>query len=134
MSNKNINFDDNKLLQFNYNNTNKILYLEFINSVSNNIEYGYISVWNKINDKFNQEINDDSNEFYCSEININWLVCFITTNTVKNPETTKLVEECQDLLDVLLNVKGINLVDYTFYLLEDDLMFVDYNVKKQIFI
>ena len=80
MSNKNINFDDNKLLQFNYNNTNKILYLEFINSVSNNIEYGYISVWNKINDKFNQEINDDSNEFYCSEIRFKSNKQFITDN------------------------------------------------------
>ena len=78
--------------------------------------------------------NTPINEFYCSEINISWLVSFITTNTIKNPETTKLVEECQNLLDVLLNVKGINLVDNTFYLLEHDLMFVDYNVKKQIFI
>ena len=94
--------------------------------------------WSRTGEQYNIEWVSNKNtpitEFYCSEINVNWLVCFITTNTVKDPETIKLVGECQYLLDVLLNVKGINLVDYTFYLLEDDLMFVDYNVKKQIFI
>jgi|TARA_R110002126_G_scaffold143324_6_gene289506 hypothetical protein len=84
--------------------------------------------------------NTPITEFYPSELMLPWLVTYLKyyknfieegnlEEDLKNINTT-----CTYLAFVMTKVKGINIVDDTIYLLENDLEFVRYKIDQKLFI
>lgn len=82
---------------------------------------------------------DSVNEFYPSEHTIHWLVAYVGyfnkfLSDKQDLELSDIKQSCLFLGIALSKVRGINIIDDTVYLLSNDLEFVNYKLKKQIFI
>jgi hypothetical protein len=73
-------------------------------------------------------------EFYSSELNLTWLMTFVTYLDNLNISNDEIKNTCIYLTFVLLNVKGFNVVDGVVYLLKHDLDFITYNLDRRSFI
>tara|TARA_R110002020_G_scaffold372772_2_gene584193 strand:+ start:80 stop:496 length:417 start_codon:yes stop_codon:yes gene_type:complete len=107
----------------------------------NNIELAFNSFFGITDVKWVNNGNSEVKEFYCSEINKPWLYSFTHYYEMflkDTPEDSVYLNDlntrCLMMLYVMLYVKGVNIVDNVAYLLESDVVFVNYNIKKQIFI
>jgi hypothetical protein len=85
--------------------------------------------------------NSPITEFYSSELMIPWLVTymkyynnFLKDIDIEDGELGDIYKTCLYLSFVLTKIKGINIVDDTIYLLENDLEFVQYKLDQKLFI
>ena len=77
-------------------------------------------------------------EFYTGELNLPWLVAYINYYNElldeKDLELLDIKHSCLFLGLALSKVRGINIVNNTVYILNNDVGFVNYKLDKQIFI
>ena len=85
--------------------------------------------------------NSPITEFYPSDLMIPWLVTYmkyynsyLRGGEVDGDDFGDIYKACAYLSFVLTKIKGINIVDDTIYLLENDLEFVQYKLDQKLFI
>jgi hypothetical protein len=85
--------------------------------------------------------NTPITEFYSSELMLPWLVTFmkyynrfLSHDFEKEVDLEEIYQTCAYLAFVLTKIKGINIIDDTVYLLENDLEFIQYKLDQKVFI
>lgn len=85
--------------------------------------------------------NTPITEFYPSELMLPWLITymkyynnFLKDSDISEDDSSEVYKTCCYLSFVLTKIKGINVVDNTIYLLENDLEFIQYKLDQKLFI
>ncbi len=89
--------------------------------------------------KWVKESNSEIKEFYPSELNLTWLISYITyyneyLKDHPDDDLQGIKNACIFLAIALTKIKGINIVDNVVYLLQHDLEFVNYKLDRKLFI
>ena len=85
------------------------------------------------------KLGDDIKEFYSSDLNMSWLITYISyynkfLDKEDDLELSSIKDSCIFLGLALSKVRGINIVDNTVYLLRNNLELVDYKLDKHEFL
>ena len=87
-----------------------------------------------------KDSNTEIKEFYPSELNLTWLISYVTyyNQCVKDEDPDEELEDitraCIFLAIALTKIKGINIVDGVVYVLQHDLEFVNYKIDRKLFL
>ena len=73
-------------------------------------------------------------EFYPSELNLSWCINFLIYASTFGKTNSNLYDRVFTLSIILLNVKGVNVIDNTVYILMTNYDFIEFRPTKKLFI
>ncbi len=124
----------------------RLISQDILDDSKRNIEHCADAFYKKRYDREPKEIvwvkqgNTPITEFYPSELMLPWLVTymkyynrFLKCDNV-DEDMYEIYQSCAYVSFILTKIKGINIIDDTIYLLENDLEFIQYKLDQKLFI